>query len=682
MKRFITSIVVIFSAICMMAKSQGWPANYGGVMLQGFYWNSYDKSQWTKLEKQADDFAGYFDLVWIPQSGNCGGTSMGYDDLYWFDNYNSSFGTESQLRSMINTFKSKGIGTIADVVINHRKNVSSWFDFPKETYKGVTYEMTSTDICRNDDGGATYAQGQKQNPPVSLSQNDDTGEDWRDMRDLDHKSTNVQNIVKAYLDMLLNDFGYAGFRYDMVKGYAATYTQMYNESAQPRFSVGECWDSSNTIKSWIDGTGKTSAAFDFQFKYVVRNAANSGDWRKLAEKNDNYSWPLISSDYNSGTYRQWAVTFVENHDTEDRRDGSTPNGPLEKDTLAANAYMLAMPGTPCVFYKHYLQYPTEIRQMIEVRKLAGITNMSTYNNNKKEKNCYANYVRTDGTLRLAVAVGSGASSYTPSASLVKVLSGPSYALFVNKNVEKAFVDRPSGEYEGAFEVNAYALSTNAGAELVYTTDGSEPTASSTKVSGGKIPVTQNCTLKVGLLKEGVVSDVVTKEYTILSVEPKTITVYVNKDQVSTTWNTDYINFHYWGSVNYPGTTWPGEKIETTTEVGGKTWYSKSFTLAGGKDNINFVFSIGTGSPQTVNVSEVASDSYFEISAEKNTDGKHFVNDVTSQYITGIQTISVDNKATESACKVYTLDGRLLNTTGSLDGLRKGIYIVGGKKVIK
>ena len=94
MKRFITSIVVIFSAICMMAQSQGWPANYGGVMLQGFYWNSYDKSQWTKLEKQADDFAGYFDLVWIPQSGNCGGTSMGYDDLYWFDNYNSSFGTE------------------------------------------------------------------------------------------------------------------------------------------------------------------------------------------------------------------------------------------------------------------------------------------------------------------------------------------------------------------------------------------------------------------------------------------------------------------------------------------------------------------------------------------------------------------------------------------------------------
>ena len=116
----------------------GWPAKYGGVMLQGFYWDGFGDAQWTRLEAQTDDFAPYFSLVWIPQSGNCGGTSMGYDDLWWFNDYNSSFGYEDQLRSMINTFKSKGIGTIADVVINHRRNVNNWVDFPKETYKGVT----------------------------------------------------------------------------------------------------------------------------------------------------------------------------------------------------------------------------------------------------------------------------------------------------------------------------------------------------------------------------------------------------------------------------------------------------------------------------------------------------------------------------------------------------------------
>ena len=94
--------------------AQGWPANYDGVMLQGFYWDSYRASKWCNLEAQADDLAPYFSLVWIPQSANCGsGRSMGYDDLYWFSNYNSSFGNETQLRSMIKTFKSKGIGTIA-----------------------------------------------------------------------------------------------------------------------------------------------------------------------------------------------------------------------------------------------------------------------------------------------------------------------------------------------------------------------------------------------------------------------------------------------------------------------------------------------------------------------------------------------------------------------------------------
>ena len=124
MKRLYTLLTTLVMTAAVMA--QGWPANYGGVMLQGFYWNGYADSQWIRLEKQADNLAKVFDLVWIPQSANCGGQSMGYDDLYWFPGegrYNSSFGTEDELRSLIKTFKEKGISTIADVVVNHRKNV-------------------------------------------------------------------------------------------------------------------------------------------------------------------------------------------------------------------------------------------------------------------------------------------------------------------------------------------------------------------------------------------------------------------------------------------------------------------------------------------------------------------------------------------------------------------------------
>ena len=348
MKRIVYFIILWCCIPVALTKTyaQGWPQQYQGVMLQGFYWNSYDDTKWTNLESQADELGQSFDLVWLPQSGNCGGTSMGYDDLYWFNNYNSSFGNEAELRSLISTFKQKGIKTIADVVINHRRNVSNWVDFPRETYKGVTYEMLSTDICANDDGGKTKTWASQNG--YSLSTNNDTGDGWDGMRDLDHKSENVQTIVKAYLDFLKNDLGYEGFRYDMVKGYSASYTGMYNASASPEFSVGECWDGTSTIRNWIDGTsmgGKIqSAAFDFQFRYTVRNAINSGNWYNLNQQNGG-NWPLVSNNYLSGSYRRYAVTFVENHDTE-YRSSTDQQDPIRKDTLAANALTYSSRTTP------------------------------------------------------------------------------------------------------------------------------------------------------------------------------------------------------------------------------------------------------------------------------------------------------------------------------------------------
>ena len=430
MKRLLLCLSFIISYLSLSpACAQGWPANYDGVMLQGFYWDGYADAQWSRLEKQVDNLSTTFDLVWLPQSGNCGGQSMGYDDLYWFPgHYDSSFGTEAELRSLISTFKAKGIGTIADVVINHRKNVSNWVDFPKETYKGVTYQLLSTDICADDDGGKAKTEAAKLG--LSVSSNNDTGEGWGGMRDLDHMSANVQTNVKAYLHMLLEDLGYVGFRYDMVKGYGPSYTKMYNEDSKPQFSVGECWDSSNTIRNWIDGTGKTSAAFDFQFRYTVRNAANNGDWSKLAAQNEG-NWPLVSNNFSSGDYRQYAVTFVENHDTE-YRSASAQQDPIRKDTLAANAYLLAMPGTPCVFLKHWQSYKQEISNMVAVRKAVGVTNVSKPTTMATNKDYYAVQVAGSGDKKLLCVVGSKADSYTPTSNAwKKVISGYHYVYYVS-----------------------------------------------------------------------------------------------------------------------------------------------------------------------------------------------------------------------------------------------------------
>ena len=664
MKKLFSLIVSTLATLSLSA--QGWPAQYEGVMLQGFYWDSFSQSQWVKLEKQADELSQYFSLVWLPQSADCGGTSMGYDDLYWFPgHYNSSFGSEAELRSLIQTFKSKGIGTIADVVINHRKNVSNWVDFPKETYNGVTYELKSTDICGNDDGGATKQWATQNGYTLG---NNDTGEGWDGMRDLDHKSENVQANVKAYLKMLLNDLGYTGFRYDMVKGYSATYTKMYNEDSQPQFSVGECWDGTNTIKNWIEGTGKTSAAFDFQFRYTVRNAANNGDWRKLIQQNDG-NWPLISSSYNNGAYKQWAVTFVENHDTEKRSNAA--QDPLKKDTLAANAYLLAMPGTPCVFFTHWIDCKQSIKAMIDVRRFAGIQNTGNYNMLQANNAKYAAFSSQGSKSNLLVVVGQ-TNMYTPEASWIKVLEGHHFAYYLDQNANTAWVDLASGEYEGTQKATLTAVTATAGAQLVHTTDGSTPTANSTKVaSGTKIDITGNMTLKVGLLIGGAVSGIVTRTYTEPApVVKTTINIYVNTDKVGWT----AVNFWSWGgddSHSPVNKNWPGDKVSTTTAIGGKQWYAKEFTINGSDDFVNLVFSTGSGSPQTVDINNVTTTKFYEVSTQKDGD-KHLVTDVTGSY-TDIR--EVRGNMADGSNDIYDLQGRKVTQ------MQRGIYIINGKKVV-
>ena len=47
----------------------------------------------------------------------------------------------------------------------------------------------------------------------------------------------------------------------MVKGFAAEHIGNYNTSANVTYSVGEYWDgNANTVKAWIDATGKRSGA--------------------------------------------------------------------------------------------------------------------------------------------------------------------------------------------------------------------------------------------------------------------------------------------------------------------------------------------------------------------------------------------------------------------------------------
>ena len=599
--------------------SQGWASDYSGVMLQGFSWDSYNESQWKVLEKQADELKGYIDLVWLPQSGKCLETTqvMGYMPYYYF-NQNSSFGSEAELRSLITKFKAAGIGAIADVVINHR-NTEGWYTFPAETYKGVTYQMQSTDICKNDDGGTTATQAATDG--VSLSQNNDEGTDFGGCRDIDHKSENVQKVIKAYLKYLKDDLGYTGFRYDMVKGFDGSHVADYNDATGVEYSVGEYWDGNDKIESWINRTNKKSAAFDFQFRYNVRDAIGVRDNKVVAAPN----WTKLSSNENlmhDANYRRYAVTFVENHDTQ-YRSADSQNDPLKRDTLAANAYLLAMPGTPCIFQPHWRDYKPELKEMIAARKYAGITNMSNYANKKCQNTLYVNEV-TGTKHKLLVAVGNDADKYAGETGYTKILSGYHYAYFLSNDAETSWTDVPSGSYEEGFKTKLTAVSQTEGAKLVYTLDGSTPTAKSTTVESGKeISINGTCTLKVGLLVNGEVRNIATHQYTIEKFKAYKFMVYVNADAVK--WSPLYC--YTWKGAN---SDWPGEKMTETKIIGGKTWYYKEVSIDNAAELVNVIFNNGTDKLQTVDITGLTSTAYFEIEASKE-EKKYKVKDVTAEY---------------------------------------------------
>ncbi len=601
--------------------SQGWASDYSGVMLQGFSWDSYNESQWKVLEKQADELKNYIDLVWLPQSGKCLETTqvMGYMPYYYF-NQNSSFGSEAELRSLITKFKAAGIGAIADVVINHR-NTEGWYTFPAETYKGVTYQMQSTDICKNDDGGTTATQAATDG--VSLSQNNDEGTDFGGCRDIDHKSENVQKVIKAYLKYLKDDLGYTGFRYDMVKGFDGSHVADYNDATGVEYSVGEYWDGNEKIESWINRTNKKSAAFDFQFRYNVRDAVNGAANGKVTTSSD---WSKLNSNDNlmhDANYRRYAVTFVENHDTQ-KRSESEQNDPLRKDTIAANAYMLAMPGTPCIFQPHWNAYKSEIKEMIAARKYAGITNMSNYANKQSKKTLYVNEV-TGTKHKLLVAVGNDADKYAGETGYTKILSGYHYAYFLSNDAETSWTDVPSGSYEEGFKTTLTAVSQTEGAKLVYTLDGSTPTAKSTTVESGKeISINGTCTLKVGLLVNGEVRNIATHQYTIEKFKAYKFMVYVNADAVK--WSPLYC--YTWKKA--ASVEWPGEKMTETKTIGGKTWYYKEVSIDNANELVNVIFNNGTDKPQTVDITGLTSTAYFEIETSKE-GKKNKVKDVTAEY---------------------------------------------------
>lgn len=608
MKHFYTFLIALLALpMGVMAQSShvGWPANYGGVMFQSFYWDSYDDTQWTKLTSQADTLSKYFNLIWVPQSGYCNTltNNMGYYDIWWFDQ-KSCFGTADQLKTMINTYKAKGTGIIADVVINHKNGNSSWIDFPNETYKspttGKTYKLTWTptaDICKDDEANTDTKSPYK----GKITGAADTGEGDGGCRDLDHTSTEVQNNIKVYLDFLKNEMGYTGFRYDMTKGYAPKYNRMYNESANPTYSVGEYWDGDvSKVKAWVDGTGKASAAFDFPMKYLIKQSFGGSDWSKLAKYNSTDA--SASSLAGQSGYSQYAVTFVDNHDTGEPHKNPDPQ---RANIAAANAFILAMPGTPCIWISHWKTYKTIIKKCVLARKLAGVTNTSTVTVNATTAGAVITTKGTKGNVLLLLGNPSNAST----SGYQLACEGDNFKYYVSNGLDISGIKSITDEPKEVHEIPSFC-----------------------KVNDGEI-----CAFFEVPSSWGNVTKI-------------------------NCWAWD-ANGNYTGN---PTTGWPGKvcTLVGTTTAGNKvykwTWdgtYIASTTGAKASTPTNIIFSAGSGSPQQNDIAFKNGNYY----------GLNEVYGNVIDAATGISTITANKKASTDN-NWYTISGSRLSSKPAQKGL--------------
>lgn len=420
------------------------PSECQDVMLQAFYWlsnedNSYGGSQWSTLKSQADEISAYFDLVWLPPSCNSN-DKMGYLPKE-YHNQNSKMGMRATLTQLIAALHNGGTRVIADVVINHAANKSSWVDFMDQDF-GTTYgkfSPQSTWITSNDE-----AQGHGQ-----LGSNADDGQEsnanYGSARDWDHKNSNVQTMFRAYLKWLKNVMLYDGFRFDYCGGYHVSHVNDYVSNAKPYFSVMEYWNgNASTLKQRIDDANKNTLTFDFaQFYTAFQQGIAGGNYSKL-----------VKPGLRGQGYSKYAVTFIDNHDTFNRSDignsdcGNSKDGSSSLNNksliMQCNAYLLSMPGVPCVFWPHWYKYKSDIKQMIHARKMAGIHSESTVQEESGSGYYRATIQGKYGSVKLML--GSAARDDAQPQGYTQAVKGSTYAMYYTgsgnaiENVEVAPLD--------------------------------------------------------------------------------------------------------------------------------------------------------------------------------------------------------------------------------------------------
>ncbi len=328
------------------------------TIMQYFEWYlPSDSKHWERLSDDSDHLKELgINYVWLPPAykGASGQNDVGYGvyDLYDLGEFNqkgsipTKYGTKDEYINAIDVLKKKNIHVIVDIVLNHKmgadeteevlaiqedfenrnlslseaRPIKAWtkynFSGRGDTYSNFKWNWTHFHGVDWDDNTATASIYKFYGKHWDENVDKEKGNfDYLMGADIDLNNHDVvvelQNWGKWYLETT----GADGFRLDAVKHIRAEFFPEWLEEVKQKnnkqlFVVGEYWSSNiDTIQQYIEKTQGCMKLFDVPLHYNFYRAATS---------NGEFDMRTIFDGTLVQTNPQKAVTFVDNHDTQER----------------------------------------------------------------------------------------------------------------------------------------------------------------------------------------------------------------------------------------------------------------------------------------------------------------------------------------------------------------------------
>lgn len=388
------------------------------TIMQYFEWYLPENGlHWKRCAAQAEELkkAG-INMVWLPPAykGAAGKSSVGYDvyDTYDLGEFaqkgtvETKYGSKGAYLNAVQAFQGTGIEVLPDIVLNHRmgadgtetvtveeerstdrnqdisgrQQISAWtrFDFPGRAEKYSSFHWNASHFSGTDWDDAAKRNGIFRFDGKCWNRETDSENgnyDYLMGADLDTDNQEVISEVtewgKWYLDTVHMD----GFRLDAVKHisfdfYREWLKAMREHAGKELFVVGEYWaKETGKLAHYLDVTGHSLFLFDVPLHFKFFAAATS---------NGTFDMGKLYEDTLTGTEPDYAVTFVDNHDTQ---PGQALYSfiPAWFKPIAYALILLRRVGTPCVFYGDYYGIPHDgVAPVADLKKLIKIRECYAY----------------------------------------------------------------------------------------------------------------------------------------------------------------------------------------------------------------------------------------------------------------------------------------------------------------